>query len=238
LKALFRSCAMIQPDLLPIAENMLMAEGFVRARPLSVKFVTLYKLSSDLLSKQHHYDWGLRAIKSVLRVAGMLKRADPSFEEEAILMRALRDFNTPKIPTNDIPIFLRLISDLFPGLDLTPKVNTELHRVCVEVCKQTSLQPEDLFIAKVMQYQELLDVRHSVMLLGPAGCGKTTVWKTLAGCLNYNKNKPQHSINPTSDDILDPSLGELLRITSYKTNFWHEYHPAINQIDLNLQQRR
>jgi dynein heavy chain, axonemal len=90
LKALFRSCAMIQPDFLPISENMLMAEGFVKARPLSVKFVTLYKLSSELLSKQHHYDWGLRAIKSVLRVAGMLKRADPNVEEEAVLMRALR----------------------------------------------------------------------------------------------------------------------------------------------------
>lgn len=201
LKALFRSCAMIQPDFLPICENMLMAEGFVKARPLSVKFVTLYKLSSELLSKQHHYDWGLRAIKSVLRVAGMLKRADPQFEEEAILMRALRDFNTPKIPSNDIPIFLRLIGDLFPSLELAPKLNDALYKECVEVCKANGLMPEELFISKVLQYQELLDVRHSVMLLGPAGCGKTTVWKTLAGCHNLNKQKALtvcETINPKS----------------------------------------
>ncbi|CAN0450712.1 unnamed protein product, partial [Discosporangium mesarthrocarpum] len=48
LKALFRSCAMIRPDLRPICENMLMAEGFVKARTLAVKFVTLYSLSSEL----------------------------------------------------------------------------------------------------------------------------------------------------------------------------------------------
>lgn len=201
LKALFRSCAMIQPDFLPISENMLMAEGFVKARPLSVKFVTLYKLSSELLSKQHHYDWGLRAIKSVLRVAGVLKRADPSYEEEAILMRALRDFNTPKIPSNDIPIFLRLISDLFPSLELAPKVNASLHKVCVEVCKSQGLRPEELFIGKVLQFQELLDVRHSVMLLGPAGCGKSAVWKNLAGCHNHGKPKPvalYETVNPKS----------------------------------------
>lgn len=44
-----------------------------------------------------HYDWGLRAVKSVLLVAGKLKRSDPDIDEEAVLMRALRDFNTPKV---------------------------------------------------------------------------------------------------------------------------------------------
>ncbi|RYY32288.1 hypothetical protein EON62_05530, partial [archaeon] len=56
LKVLFRSCAMIKPDLALICENMLMSEGFQNARPLSIKFVTLYQLSSELLSPQAHYD--------------------------------------------------------------------------------------------------------------------------------------------------------------------------------------
>ena len=97
LKALFRNITVVVPDLRMIMENMLMAEGFQSAEPLSKKFFTLYSLCKDLLSKAMHYDWGLRAIKSVLVVAGNMKRAEPTLTEDAILMRALRDFNTPKI---------------------------------------------------------------------------------------------------------------------------------------------
>ena len=101
LKALFRSCAMVVPDITLICENMLMSEGFTTAKDLSKKFMTLYDLSKSLLSKQMHYDWGLRAVKSVLRQAGKLKRADPDISEDPILMRALRDFNWPKIIVDD-----------------------------------------------------------------------------------------------------------------------------------------
>ena len=70
---------------------------------------------------QDHYDWGLRAIKSVLVVAGALKRSDPSRPEDQVLMRALRDFNIPKIVTDDLPVFMGLIGDLFPAMDVPRK---------------------------------------------------------------------------------------------------------------------
>lgn len=68
-----RPCAMVVPDFELICEIMLVAEGFQDARVLARKFITLYTLCKELLSKQDHYDWGLRAIKSVLVVAGSLK---------------------------------------------------------------------------------------------------------------------------------------------------------------------
>ena len=116
-------------------------------------------------------------------------------------MRALRDFNTPKIPANDIPIFLRLISDLFPGLELSTKLDAKLVKQCQDACKESGLVPEDIFVKKVTEFQELLNVRHSVMLLGPAGCGKSSVWKTLAACKNFGLAKPvcmYDVVNPKS----------------------------------------
>jgi dynein heavy chain len=74
-------------------------------------------LCRDLLSKAMHYDWGLRAIKSVLVVAGGFKRAEPDIAEAALLMRALRDFNIPKIVAADNDIFFGLLGDLFPGIN-------------------------------------------------------------------------------------------------------------------------
>jgi dynein heavy chain len=67
LKAQFRYCSMVVPDIILICENMLMSEGFKTAKALSNKFMTLYDLCKSLLSEQTHYDWGLRAVKSLLR---------------------------------------------------------------------------------------------------------------------------------------------------------------------------
>lgn len=82
---------------------------------LAKKMTVLYKLAREQLSKQHHYDFGLRALKSVLVMAGALKRGAPDMSEAVVLMRALRDSNLPKFVYDDVPLFLGLVGDLFPG---------------------------------------------------------------------------------------------------------------------------
>ena len=77
LKAMFRPCAMMVPDMGQIAEVMLAAQGFNDARSLGKRATTLYSLMTQQLSKQDHYDFGLRALASVLACAGALKREQP-----------------------------------------------------------------------------------------------------------------------------------------------------------------
>uniref|UniRef100_A0A8D2PF57 Dynein heavy chain hydrolytic ATP-binding dynein motor region domain-containing protein n=1 Tax=Zosterops lateralis melanops TaxID=1220523 RepID=A0A8D2PF57_ZOSLA len=124
----------------------------------------LYKLAREQLSKQHHYDFGLRALKSVLVMAGELKRGSADLSEEVVLMRALRDMNLPKFVFEDVPLFLGLISDLFPGLDCFV-LNMRLQMLCFQM------------------YETML-TRHTTMVVGPTGGGKTVVIKTLCRAQN------------------------------------------------------
>lgn len=105
LKVCFRPVAMMIPNYGLIAEIMLFGEGFGDSSVLSKKMVQLYKLSSEQLSQQNHYDFGMRAVKSVLVMAGELKRAHPNDPEDVVLIRAMKDANEPKFLKDDIPLF-------------------------------------------------------------------------------------------------------------------------------------
>lgn len=65
-------------------------------------------------------------------------------------MRALRDFNIPKIITDDVPVFMGLIGDLFPALDVPRKRDMEFERTVKQAAMDLLLQPEDNFILKVI----------------------------------------------------------------------------------------
>lgn len=123
LKKLFRGVSMTRPDRELIAQVMLYSQGFAHAESLASKIVPLFQLCEEQMSKQSHYDFGLRALKSVLVRAGMLKRIGRSTiqnasaatsGEEAILIRSIQESVSPKLYSSDASLLMRQV-DLFHG---------------------------------------------------------------------------------------------------------------------------
>ncbi|KAL0279459.1 UNVERIFIED_CONTAM: hypothetical protein PYX00_001007 [Menopon gallinae] len=205
VKALFRPVVCIVPDLEMICLIMLFSEGFLQAKVLAKKMTVLYKLAQEQLSKQSHYDFGLRALKSVLVMAGELKRGAPDLPENVVLMRALRDMNLPKFVFDDVPLFLGLITDLFPGLEC-PRVGYPKFNAAVEeALRAGNYELLDDQMDKVVQLYETMMTRHSTMVVGPTGGGKTVVIHTL--------QKAQTALGlPTKLFILNPKACTVIEL--------------------------
>ncbi|XP_073442216.1 dynein axonemal heavy chain 10 [Dendrobates tinctorius] len=204
VKALFRPVVVIVPDLQQICEIMLFSEGFLLAKNLAKKMTVLYKLAKEQLSKQHHYDFGLRALKSVLVMAGELKRGSPDLSEDVVLMRALRDMNLPKFVFEDVPLFFGLISDLFPGLDCPrvryPNFNDAVEEALID--NNYVLLPVQ--VDKVVQMYETMLTRHTTMVVGPTGGGKSVVINTLCSAqTKLGLTTKLYTLNPKAMSVIE-----------------------------------
>ena len=101
----------------------------------------------------------------MLVVAGSLKRGDPDRAEDQVLMRALRDFNIPKIVTDDMPVFMGLIGDLFPALDVPRKRDLDFEKHVKASILDLKLQAEDNFVLKVEETRFLDSLLRGLMLV-------------------------------------------------------------------------
>jgi len=223
LKALFRPVAMMVPDYGLIGRIMLYSFGFNQAVTLANKMAQTFKLSSEQLSSQFHYDYGMRAVRSVINAAGILKRASPDMDEDQLLLRALKDVNVPKFLKDDIPLFNNIIKDLFPRVEQPAIDYGELLVEIKNSCKHYVIQPVDVFIEKIMQLYDTCQVRHGLMLVGPSGGGKTANYKTLARALSALagqgdfKKVNYHILNPKSI-----TMGQLYGELDTATQEWND----------------
>ncbi|XP_053341025.1 dynein axonemal heavy chain 2 [Clarias gariepinus] len=223
LKSMFRPISMVVPDSTLIAEITLFGEGFNNCKVLAKKVFTLYSLAVQQLSKQDHYDFGLRALTSLLRYAGKKRRACPDVADEEILLMSMKDMNIAKLTSIDLPLFNGIIQDLFPAVE-TPTIDYGKLRETIEAqLQQNGLQVTPFTVTKVIQLYETKNSRHSSMIVGKTGSGKTVTWRILQSTLSTMHRKGEPGFNHVHEYPLNPkavSLGELYGEYDLSTNEW------------------
>ncbi|XP_023392903.1 cytoplasmic dynein 1 heavy chain 1 [Pteropus vampyrus] len=210
LKKLFRSLAMTKPDRQLIAQVMLYSQGFRTAEVLANKIVPFFKLCDEQLSSQSHYDFGLRALKSVLVSAGNVKRERiqkikrekeergeavdegdiaENLPEQEILIQSVCETMVPKLVAEDIPLLFSLLSDVFPGVQYHRGEMTALREELRKVCQEMYLTYGDgeevggMWVEKVLQLYQITQINHGLMMVGPSGSGKSMAWRVLLKAL-------------------------------------------------------
>ncbi|XP_058798637.1 cytoplasmic dynein 2 heavy chain 1 [Phymastichus coffea] len=183
LARLFRPIGMAHPNKTNIVRSLLECAGFVNASRLANQLVETFDTAEKLLSKQPHYDWGLRALRSVLNAIPLSSGSDNESIEVARMLSGIYVSTMPKLVEEDAAKFLTLLNDIFPNTDVSvlAKRKDKLQSVLANICEVQELH--DSLIRNCTQLNDQLHGRSGVAIVGPPGCGKTLIIKILAEAL-------------------------------------------------------
>lgn len=207
LKRLFRAVAMDTPDLVHIAHVLLAAAGFDDAQAVAETLVRVFAGLRALLGAQPHYDFGLRALKSVLSCCSRDKSAAfKNASENALAVGALRTVVAPRLTRADNTRFEALVAKHFPNDAARSGGDTALREQIEPVVAEQGLHSGPDVVAKVAQLLHVQLAHHGFMMVGAGGSGKSALIATALRVLERQRGAVHETIRIDSKALSKAQL--------------------------------
>ncbi|ABN68600.2 Dynein heavy chain, cytosolic (DYHC) [Scheffersomyces stipitis CBS 6054] len=190
LKKLFRSCSMEVPDKEIIVDVILTSQTFHHSKELASIIVPFFEEIERTVSKQSHYDFGLRTLKNMLVKCGMLKRrlgdSDDKLEETIIVLQSIREIVAPKLVKEDVLTLKEIEARYFNGISYDDQSYSNFILQLDSYCEQNGLLCSEEWTTKALQLYQMQNSHHGMILVGSSGSGKTSIWKSVLHVLSGN----------------------------------------------------
>lgn len=196
LKKQFREFSMQEPEKQIIVDVILASQCFINSNLLAQALTPFVDELAVSVTHQPHYDFGLRAVKSILSQCGADRRSkiDDLVEgqerdfEMMILVQCLRYTIVPKLVKEDELKFENLLLKHFPNVTLRVNDQTKFVKQLMKFAAKNGITANDAFIAKALQLLQIQENHHGFMLVGSSGSGKTTIYRLVLNALSKTRN--------------------------------------------------
>ncbi len=129
----------------------------------------------------------------------------------------------PKFLKDDLPLFENIMLDLFPGITKPEANYGGLFKSLNNSCEHFNVQPVEIFITKIIQLYDTIQVRHGLMLVGPTGGGKTMNYRVLQHAMSALAG--QDAFTKVHVDCLNPksiTMDQMYGFVDPQTTEWQD----------------
>ncbi|KAK6166840.1 hypothetical protein SNE40_023452 [Patella caerulea] len=213
-KLLMRPCALVVPDVQHVIEVTLCCYSYSQSQALSQKLSLFLRLLKTHLPRKDTYQFRLREIKKILKMAvskvrddrflhevsgesvdgewrATLAEEDIGRAEEHSIVYALKEILTSSFENDeDLNIFKNLLKDIFP-VTMSNQQNSmyqshdpKMVSAIHAQLKDDHLEENDELVLKTLQLHSALELKSPVIITGDAGSGKSTVCRVLSQAIN------------------------------------------------------
>ena len=147
---------MNKPDPKIIIDVFLSSKGFVNSLSLAKKLTSMFHICQKMLSKQPHYEFGLKSIKTVINLSVVFRNKQKNKSEEHVVFNAVYRMKFAELLPDDQEHFMKIASDIFPGVEVDKPEYKTINEATAEVCKKENLQYTEYFLSKIQEMNEMI----------------------------------------------------------------------------------